>query len=210
MPEKLAKKPINSFLDELASSAPAPGGGSVAALSGALGAALISMVSNLTIGKEKYAGVQDEITALLKKSETLRDKLADLIEEDVEVYTRLSQTMKMPRDTEEQKNTRIKAMDKALKAATDVPMRVAEACVSVMELCRPAAETGNVNAVSDVGVGILTAEAGLRSAALNVLINLGSIKDDKFVSENRKRLDALLSGKPALRDEIYELVVSRL
>jgi formiminotetrahydrofolate cyclodeaminase len=118
--------------------------------------------------------------------------------------------MKMPRDTEEQKNTRTKAMDKALKAATDVPMRVAEACVSVMELCRPAAEKGNVNAVSDVGVGILMAEAGLRSAALNVLINLGSIKDDKFVSENRERLDALLSDKPALRDEIYELVTSKL
>jgi glutamate formiminotransferase/formiminotetrahydrofolate cyclodeaminase len=111
MPEKLAKKTIKSFLDELASSAPAPGGGSVAALSGALGAALISMVSNLTIGKEKYAGVQDEITALLKKSESLRNKLADLLEEDVTVYTRLSQTMKMPHDTEEQKNTRTKAMD---------------------------------------------------------------------------------------------------
>jgi formiminotetrahydrofolate cyclodeaminase len=210
MPEKLAKKTIQSFLDELASSAPAPGGGSVAALSGALGAALISMVTNLTIGKEKYAGVQDEITALLKKSESLRNKLADLLEEDVAVYTRLSQTMKMPRDTEEQKNTRTKAMDKALKAATDVPLRVAEACASVMELCRPAAEKGNVNAVSDVGVGMLMAEAGLRSAALNVLINLGWIKDDKFVSKNQKRLDALLSGKPALRDEIYELVASKL
>lgn len=210
MPEKLAKKTIKSFLDELASSAPAPGGGSVAALSGALGAALINMVSNLTIGKEKYAGVQDEITALLKKSESLRNKLADLLEEDVAVYTRLSQTMKMPRDTEEQKNTRTKAMDKALKAATDVPLRVAEACASVMELCRPAAEKGNVNAVSDVGVGMLMAEAGLRSAALNVLINLGWIKDDKFVSKNQKRLDALLSGKPALRDEIYELVASKL
>jgi formiminotetrahydrofolate cyclodeaminase len=210
MTEKLAKKPIKAFLDELASSAPAPGGGSVAALSGALGAALISMVSNLTIGKEKYAGVQDEITALLKKSESLRNKLTDLLEEDAAVYTRLSQTMKMPRDTEEQKNTRTKAMDKALKEATDVPLRVAEACASVMELCRPAAEKGNVNAVSDVGVGILMAEAGLRSAALNVLINLGWIKDDKFVSENRKRLDAVLSGKPALRDEIYELVVIKL
>ena len=210
MPEKLTLKPIKSFLDELASSAPAPGGGSVAALSGALGAALISMVSNLTIGKKKYVGVQEEITALLEKSESLRDELSDLFEEDVAVYTRLSQTMKMPRDTEEQKNIRTEAMGKALKEATDVPLRVAEACVSVMGLCRPAAEMGNVNAVSDVGVGILMAEAGLRSAALNVLINLGLIKDDKFVSENRKRLDALLSGKPAMRDEIYELVASKL
>jgi formiminotetrahydrofolate cyclodeaminase len=210
MSGKLTEKPVRSFLDELASSAPAPGGGSVAALAGALGAALISMVNNLTIGKEKYAGVQDDISALLKKSESLRKNLTDLLEEDVAVYTQLSQTMKMPRDTEEQKATRAKAMDRDLKAAADVPLRVAEACVSVMELCRPVAEKGNINAVSDVGVGILMAEAGLRSAALNVLINLSWIKDAQYVSETRKKLDTLLEGKPALRDEIYELVKSKL
>jgi formiminotetrahydrofolate cyclodeaminase len=210
MPGKLTDKSVNTFLDELASSAPAPGGGSVAALSGALGAALISMVSDLTIGKEKYAAVQDDIKALLKKSEILRKKLAGLLEEDVEVYTKLSQTMKMPRDTEEQKAARAKAMDRALKDAIDVPMRVAEACVAVMELCRPAAEKGNSNAVSDVGVAILMAEAGLRSAALNVFINLGWMKDTRYVSETRQKLDALLKSKPSLRDEIYELVVSKL
>jgi formiminotetrahydrofolate cyclodeaminase len=210
MPEKMTELTVKVFLNELASSAPAPGGGSVAALSGAIGAALISMVSNLTVGKEKYAGVQDEITALLKKSEKLRKELTELVEEDVRVYTELNMTMKMPRDTEEQKQVRSGAMDKALKAATDVPMRVAEACVSVMELCHLAAEKGNANAVSDVGVGILMAEAGLRSAALNVLINLGWIKDEAFVKESRKKLDSLLKGKPVLRDEIYELVVSKL
>ncbi len=210
MPEKLTEKPVKSFLDELASSAPAPGGGSVAALAGALGAALISMVNNLTIGKEKYAAVQDDIKALLAKSESLRQKLTGLLEEDVAVYTRLSQTMKMPRETEEQKTARAQAMDRDLKAAADVPLRVAEACVAVMELCRPVAEKGNVNAVSDVGVGILLAEAGLRSAALNVLINLGWIKDDRYVLDTRNKLDALLEGKPALRDEIYEFVASKL
>ena len=210
MTEKLTEKPIKSFLDELASSVPAPGGGSVAALSGALGAALISMVGNLTIGKEKYASVQDEISELLEKSERLRKELTELLEADVRAYTELSQTMKMPRDTEEQKKTREKAMDKALKAATNVPMQIAEACVAVMELCRPAAEKGNINAVSDVGVGMLMAEAGLRSAALNVLINLGWIKDEAFVSDNRKKLDDLLADKPSLRDEIYNLVVSKL
>ncbi len=210
MIEKLTDKPTKTFLDELASSAPAPGGGSVAALSGALGAGLISMVCNLTLGKPKYAAVQDDISAILKKSEDLRKKLTDLLEEDVAAYTRLSQTMKMPRDTDEQKAVRTKAMDKALKAATEVPMRVAEACVAVMALCPSAAEKGNTNAVSDVGVGILMAEAGLRGAALNVLINLGFIKDERFVSESRKRLNALLQGKPELRDEIYNLVVSKL
>jgi len=210
MYEKLTDKSMKTFLNELSSSAPAPGGGSVAALSGALGSALISMVSNLTIGKKKYTDVQEEITELLKTSEKLREELIDLLEADVKVYTELSQTMKMPRDTDEQKAARAKAMDRALKAATDVPMRVAEACVAVMDLCCPAAEKGNVSAVSDVGVGVLMAEAGLRSAALNVLINLGWIKDEEFVSKNRTKLDALLKGKPALRDEIYELVASKL
>jgi len=206
----LTDKPTRSFLDELASSAPAPGGGSVAALSGALGAGLISMVCNLTLGKPKYAAVQDDVSVILKKSESLRTELTDLLEEDVRAYTQLSQTMKMPRDTEEQKSTRAMLMDKALKVATEVPMRVAEACVSVMALCPAAAEKGNTNAVSDVGVGILMAEAGLRSAALNVLINLGLIKDERFVSESRKKLNSLLQGKSALRDEIYNLVVSKL
>ncbi len=206
----LTEKPVTTFLDELASSAPAPGGGSVAALSGALGAALVSMVCNLTVGKKKYADVQEDIKTLLAQSEALRQELVELLESDVQVYTEVSKAMKMPRATEEEKAARTAAMQKALKAATDVPMQVAEACVEVMELCRPAAEKGNVNAVSDAGVAVLMAEAGLRSAALNVLINLAWIKDQAFVAENRARLNALLEGKPAMRDEIYRLVVEKL
>jgi formiminotetrahydrofolate cyclodeaminase len=206
----LTQKPVTTFLDELASSAPAPGGGSVAALSGALGAALISMVCSLTVGKKKYADVQEDIKALLAQSEALRKELVELLEADVEVYTEVSRAMKMPRATDEEKAARAVAMQKALKAATDVPMQVAEACVEVMELCQPAAEKGNINAVSDAGVAVLMAEAGLRSAALNVLINLAWIKDETFVAENRAKLDALLEGKPAMKDEIYELVVDKL
>lgn len=206
----LTEKPVTTFLDELASSAPAPGGGSVAALSGALGAALISMVCNLTVGKKKYADVQEDVEALLEKSEALRKELVELLEADVKVYTEVSKAMKMPRATDEEKAARTAAMQKALKAATDVPMQVAEACVEVMNLCQPAAEKGNVNAVSDAGVAVLMAEAGLRSAALNVLINLAWIKDEAFVTENRAKLDALLEGKPAMRDEIYDLVVEKL
>jgi len=206
----LTEKPVTTFLDELSSSAPAPGGGSVAALSGALGAALVSMVCNLTVGKKKYADVQEDIKALLAQSEALRQEMVELLEADVQVYTEVSRAMKMPRATDEEKAARTAAMQKALKAATDVPMQVAEACVEVMELCQPAAEKGNVNAVSDAGVAILMAEAGLRSAALNVLINLGWIKDEAFVTENRAKLDALLKGKPAMRDEVYQLVVEKL
>jgi formiminotetrahydrofolate cyclodeaminase len=210
MTENLTAKPVTIFLDELASSAPAPGGGSVAALSGALGAALVSMVCNLTMGKKKYADVQDDIQALLEQSEALRHELIDLLEADVRVYTSVSKAYKMPRETEEEKATRRAAIQTALKDATAVPMQVAEACVKILDLCTPAAEKGNVNAVSDAGVAALMAEAGLRSAALNVLINLGAINDEDFVTKERARLDALLGGEPALKDEVYDLVVSKL
>ena len=206
----LTEKPVTIFLDELASSTPAPGGGSAAALSGALGAALVSMVCNLTLGKKKYADVQEDIEALLERSEALRKELTDLLEEDVKAYTAYSQAAKMPRQTEEQKAERSKAMQSALKGATDVPLRIAEAAVKVMYLCRPAAEKGNVWAVSDAGVAVLMAEAALRGAALNVLINLGSLKDEEFVAEKRAKLDSLLEGKGVMRDEIYDLVVEKL
>ncbi|MDY7040352.1 MAG: cyclodeaminase/cyclohydrolase family protein [Chloroflexota bacterium] len=210
MTENLTAKPVTTFLDELASSAPAPGGGSVAALTGALGAALVSMVCNLTVGKKKYADVQDDIQSLLKQSEALRHELVDLLEADVQVYTSVSKAYKMPRETEEEKAARTAAIQDALKDATMVPMKVAEACVKILDLCTPAAEKGNVNAVSDAGVAALMAEAGLRSAALNVLINLGAIKDEGFVKREGARLDALLEGKPQLKDEIYDLVVRKL
>ena len=207
---KLTEKPVTNFLDELASNAPAPGGGSVAALSGALGAALVSMVCNLTLGKKAYADVQDEINDLLAESEALRQELTGLLEEDVKAYTGYSKAAKMPRGTEEEKAERQVVMQAALKVATDVPLTIAEAAVKVMDLCMPAAEKGNKWAVSDAGVAVLMAEAALRSAALNVLINLGSLKDEEFVADRRAKLDSLLEGKGIMRDEIYDYVASKL
>lgn len=210
MTERLTDKPVSQFLDALASSAPAPGGGSVAALSGALGAALVSMVCNLTVGKKKYADVEQDIKAILEKSESLRNKLADLLQADVQAYTAVSQAMKMPRATEEEKVARAETLQKALKGATEVPLQIAEACVEVIALCQPAAEKGNKNAVSDAGVAILMAEAGLRSAALNILINLGWIEDQRFTAKKQRQLDVLLEGKPTLRDQVYDYVVEKL
>jgi methenyltetrahydrofolate cyclohydrolase len=207
---KLTEKPVVDFLDELASNSPAPGGGSVASLAGALGAALVSMVCNLTLGKKGYEGVQDDIQTLLSESEALRREMTDLLEADVAVYTSYSQAAKMPRETDEQKAVRSAAMQLALKNATMVPMRIAETAVKVMGLCMPAAESGNKGAVSDAGVAVLMAEAALRSAALNVLINLAAIKDPDFVAEKRAHLEELLAGKGAMRDQIYEYVVGRL
>lgn len=210
MPEPFSHKTVAEFLDELASQAPVPGGGSGAALVGALGAALASMVCNLTVGKPRYADVQEDIQALLAQTEALRARLTALIDEDVAVYYRLSSAYKMPKDTEEQKAARTAAIQDILRDATKVPMQIAEACVEVLRLCKPIAEKGNVGAVSDAGVAALLAEAALRSAALNVLINLAAIKDAEFVARERAALDDLLFGKAQLKEDIYELVVSKL
>lgn len=207
---KLTDKPVTSFLDDLASNLPAPGGGSVASLAGALGAALVSMVCNLTLGKKGYEEVQGDIHDLLAQSESLRHEMANLLEADVAAYTAYSQTAKMPRDTEEERAARNAAMQAALKNATMVPMRIAEVAVQIMDLCMPAAVKGNKWAVSDAGVAVLMAEAALRGAALNVLINLGTIKDADFVANQRAHLDGLLAGKGTMRDEIYDFVVSKL
>ena len=207
---KLTDKPVTNFLDELASNTPAPGGGSVAALSGALGAALVSMVCNLTLGKKGYDDVQADIQALLAQSEALRAELTDLLEADVAAYSGYSQAAKMPRGTEEEKAARKEAMQAALKTATDVPLQIAEAAAKVMDLCMPAAEKGNKWAVSDAGVAVLVAEAALRSSALNVLITLGSLKDEEFVADRRARLEKLLEGRADMRDQVYDFVVSKL
>jgi formiminotetrahydrofolate cyclodeaminase len=206
----LSEKPVVTFLDELASSAPAPGGGSAAALAAAIGAGLVSMVANLTVGKKQYAGVQADIQRILARSEELRHKCLDLLERDVAAYTEVSKAYKMPKDTDEQRAARAEAMQKALKNATAVPMELARVCVEILNLCPESAQKGNVNAISDVGVGALMAEAALRAAALNVLINLGSIKDEAFVQKERARLDTLLEGKAELKEQILKDVEAKL
>jgi len=206
----LTEKSVQTFLNELASSAPAPGGGSAAALAAAIGAALVSMVANLTLGKSKYADVQDDIERIVARSEELRHRCVALLEKDVEAYTGVSAAYKMPRETEEQKQARSAAIQEALKGATAVPMQLAEACVEILQLCPESADKGNVMAVSDVGVGALMAEAALHAAALNVWINLGSIKDEAFVEREGKRLDNLLQGKSNLKEAIFRDVKAKL
>lgn len=206
----LQQKSVTAFLDELASAAPAPGGGSVAALGGALGASLVSMVCNLTIGRKKYADVESEMQRMLQRAEALRGELTGLLEADVEAFMKFSSAMKLPRETEEQQVARRQAVQSTLKEATAVPMRVAELCREVIALCRPTAEMGNLNAVSDAGVAVLVAEAALRSAALSVLINLGSIDDQAFKAEQHARLTALLNGQSVVKENVYQLVVSKL
>ncbi|MBC7246448.1 MAG: cyclodeaminase/cyclohydrolase family protein [Actinobacteria bacterium] len=204
------EKPMIVFLDRLASRSPEPGGGAVSALTGALGAALVSMVGNLTLGKEKYADVQDQVEELLKSSEKLRDELQGLIQKDTEVYAEVSAAYKMPRESEEEKAARAASIQKALKTATEVPFEIAEKCLEVARISLTAAEIGNVGAVSDAGVAALLAEAAAQSAALNVKINVNSIEDRDFAEAKWSRVQEILEEAALLRDRVVKLTYEKL
>jgi formiminotetrahydrofolate cyclodeaminase len=203
------KHALQTFLDELASGTPTPGGGSAAAAVGAMGAALVSMVCNLTIGREKFTGVEARMKETLARSETLRAELSQLMTDDIEAYQAVMAAYRLPKDTEEEKAIRTEAIQSGLKKATLTPLATTRACAEVIELGQFVAESGNPNAASDAGAGAACAQAGLKAATLNVLINLGSIKDKVFVSTHQAELNRILS-KHNLADEIHELVKSRL
>ena len=201
---------IQTFLDELASKASTPGGGGGAAVNGAIGAALISMVANFTIGKKGYEDVHDEFTGILNQSEDLRSKLTGAIKDDVDVFNRVMAAYGMAKETDEEKRLRTESIQAALKEATDVPLTCAKLCRQVINLSELAAEKGNTNVISDAGVALLAGYAGLRSAALNVYINIGGIKDKEFAEGRRQQLEELLDGVELFKENVYELVKSKL
>lgn len=203
-------KTVRIFLDELASKASTPGGGSAAAIMGAMGAALISMVANLTIGKKNYEAVEGEIRTLLERSEDLRTRLMEMVKADVAVFNQVMGAYGLPRDTEEQKSARTDAIQAALKEATDVPLSCAKLCAEVIQLSLPIAEKGNKGVISDAGVAVLAGYAALRSAALNVYINIGSIKDEAFARDRGQQLENILSGMDELTEKVYQIVKDRL
>ena len=206
----LIDKKVSNFLDELASNSPTPGGGSVAALAGALGAALISMVGNLTIGKKKYEDVEEDIKKIIGSSEKLRYELSQLIEEDVKVFNNFMATYKMPRETENEKKMRTEKIQEALIEAARVPLRVAYKCMEILSLSKEVAEKGSINTVSDAGVAALMAEAALESAILNVKINLKMIKDEKVRTELSSSIKEILLKENGQKEEVLEIVESKM
>jgi len=203
-------KPIQQFLDELASKAPTPGGGSAAAIMGAMGAALVSMVCNLTLGKKNYALVEDDIKAVLEKSESLRLLLTDMIRADMNAFNQVMEAYGMPKITEEEQQARDSAIQLALKAATDIPLSCAKASSEVIELSRIVAEKGNKNVASDAGVAALAGYSALKSAALNVYVNLGAIKDEAFAQQRLDQINTLLANWEISTAEIYTAVKNKL
>lgn len=207
---EIKDKSIEVFLQELASKAATPGGGSAAAVMGAQSAALTSMVCNLTIGKKKYAEVEAEMQDLLQKSETLRERLTAMIKADVEVFNQVMAAYGLPKATDDEKAARSEKIQDVLKEATIVPLECAKACAEAIELSRIAADKGNLGVISDAGVAVMAGYAGLKSAALNVYINVNTIKDESFTSEKRAELEAILAGVDVATEEIYRLVQEKL
>ena len=206
----IQEKSVQLFLDELAGKSSTPGGGSAAAVTGAMAAALVSMVANFTIGRKGYEEVQAEMLQLLETSESLRTRITALIEADVNAFNTVMAAYGMPRATEVEKGARTAAIQAGLKSAADVPLACARLCAEVLRLTAPVAAGGNRNVVSDAGVAVLAAEAALRSAALNVYVNINAIKDQAFVSSRRAELEQLLKGSREMTEQVYELVKGKL
>jgi formiminotetrahydrofolate cyclodeaminase len=201
---------IQTFLTELASAAPTPGGGGAAAISGAMGAALVSMVCNLTIGKKKYVEVEAELKEVLAKSEGLRVVLTGMIGEDVQAFDAVMGAYGLPKATDDEKAARAEKIQAALKTACDVPLACCRACRAVIDLAAVTADKGNLNVVSDAGVAVLSAYAGLRSAALNVYVNAKGLEDREFADERLKELEDLLSEAGALTEKVYAVVKAKV
>jgi len=206
----LIDKKVHNFLDELASNSPTPGGGSVAALAGALGAALISMVGNLTIGKKKYEDVEEDIKKIISSSEKLRYELSQLIEEDVMAFNNFMATYKMPKETEDEKKIRAEKIQESLIEAAKVPLTVAYKCLEVLSLSKEVAEKGNINVISDAGVAALMAEAALESAILNVKINLTMIKDEKVRTELSSSIKEILLKEKGQKEKVLEIIDGKI
>jgi formiminotetrahydrofolate cyclodeaminase len=201
---------IATFLDDLASERPTPGGGGAAALCGAIGAALVSMVANLTIGKKNYEAVWQDLEAVNTKAEALRAELTGAIEEDVMAFNAVMAAYGLPRATEEEKAKRTASIQAALKNATLAPLRAVKACFEVIRLSATVAEKGNLNVISDAGVAVLSANAGLRSAALNVFVNAKAIKDRDFAEKQIAEVNALLAQAAETRESVYQTVRSKI
>ena len=182
---KLTEMQLTQFCNAVASKEPAPGGGSVAAMSASMGISLVGMVANLTIGRKKYAEHEGLMQEILTEAEVLRQKLVNAIDRDTEAYNAVSAVFSMPKETDEEKTARSAAMQAALKAATEVPFEVMQLCLASLTLAQRAVGCSNTNAASDLGVAAHNLLAGTHGAWMNVLINLSGIKDEAFVTAKR-------------------------
>ena len=200
---KLIEMTLTGFVDTTASDAPAPGGGSVSALEGALGAALTSMVCALTLGKKKYADVQDLAASTEKQAFALKDRYLDIIDRDTEAFNAVSAVFSMPKETDADKAARKAAMQAALKLCTATPMEMMELAVETLRMIDTVSGKLNASAASDLGCAVLAMKSAIQGAWLNVLINVGGIDDAAFVKEAREKGERMLSEALPLADRLF-------
>ncbi len=210
----LVDKSVKDYVLQVASKEPTPGGGSVAALAGSLGSALTAMVGNLTIGRKIYEELDDDVKKLMDENfEELQkslEKLNHIVDEDTKAFDGVMEAFKLPKNTEEEKKKRTAAIQEGYKVALEVPLRCAEECFRVLELQKVFADHGNVNAITDVGVGALLAATGLEGALLNVKINLLSIKDEDYRNKMEQKVNRLLEEGTQLKEDLLKTVYARL
>lgn len=203
------EEPLQHYLEDLASTKPAPGGGSAAALSGAMGAALASMVARLTLGKAEYSDVQQEIGELLQQTEKLRTRFQELMQEDIEAYGKLSACFKMPRDTDEQRKARSEAIQARLVDAALVPLEVAERSAELLQCCLRIAEIGNAQVLSDIGTGSMLVSSAGAGAGWMVRINLRAMKNLELLQILSDRLSTALEHISTISEQITGIVGGR-
>ncbi|MFN8502262.1 cyclodeaminase/cyclohydrolase family protein [Kouleothrix sp.] len=202
--------PLSGFLSALASGSATPGGGSVAALTGAQAAGLVAMVCNLTIGKKAYAAFEGEARELLAQAEARRAELAAFIQADTDAFDELMAAYKLPKASDDEIAARKAAIQAATMRATEVPLAMAAAARAVLPLCGPLAQHGSRTAVSDVGAAALAVRAAVPTALLNVEINLASIDDAAFAERARAQAAALVDGLDEQVAEVLATVRARI
>ena len=202
-------RPIREFLADLASEASTPGGGSAAAIMGAMGAALVSMVCRLTIGRNGYEAVDAELRVVLDEAEALRARLTDMVRADIQAYGAVLAAYRLPKDTPEQAVARTDAVQAALRDATEVPLACARASTAVVALARRAAEKGNRTAAGDAAAGGLAAHAALRASALNVHANSARMTDRAYASAALAEIEALVADAALRVEEVWQLLTAR-
>jgi methenyltetrahydrofolate cyclohydrolase len=206
----ITQKSVEAFLDDLASGAPTPGGGSAAAVMGAMGAALVSMVCNVTLGKKGYEAVEAELQFVRHESDNLRARLTAMVADDVAAFEGLMAAYRLPKASEEDKARRAQAIQISLRGATEAPLACARACAEVIALARRAAENGYAGVISDAGVAVLAAHTALRSAALNVDINTPALTDRAFAAHAAHELAQLIDSSGRESEAVFATVGDKL
>ena len=206
----ISEKTCIEFVDALASKSAVPGGGGAAALVGAIGMALGSMVCNLTIGKKKYAEYEESVKEILAKASEIEKKLLSMIDEDAKNFLPLSKAYGLPTSTEEEKKVKEETMENALKLACEVPINIVKVCFDAIKLHEDLVDKGSRLAISDVGVGVQCLRAAILSGQLNVVININSIKDMEYVEKVRNEVNHLVEEGVKICDEVYAKVETAL